>query len=434
MKILVIGGGGREDALCWKIKASHLVSEVICAPGNAGIAKRARCVPVSADDIDGLVNLAIAENPDLTVVGPEVPLALGLADRLEEKGIKVFGPSKVAAELEGSKIFSKQFMVKHGIPTAEFKSFGNFKEADIEVERTKNFPVVIKADGLAAGKGVFICNSIMDGKKALSSIMRKKVFGESGNRIVMEEFLKGEEVSFFAISDGKTIVPLEPSQDHKRLLDGDKGPNTGGMGAYTPAPLADKSVCDRIMEEIMKPVIKGMSDEGRPYKGVLYAGLMIDGDDIKVLEFNCRFGDPETQPLLMRMLSDIVPLLTAAAEGKLEYAESPRWSTRSTACVIMASKGYPSDYDKGRVLEGIPEDEAGAVVFHCGTAEKDGRLVTAGGRVLAVTTRGNSMKGAVDRAYRIVRKIEKETGEDVLVYRNDIGRKVLKVLEENENG
>ncbi|MGI9558742.1 MAG: phosphoribosylamine--glycine ligase [Thermodesulfobacteriota bacterium] len=430
MKVLVIGGGGREDALCWKINASPLVSEVICAPGNAGIAKRARCVDISADDIDGLVNLAIAENPDLTVVGPEVPLALGLADRLEEKGIKVFGPSKVAAELEGSKIFSKQFMVRHGIPTAKFKSFDNIKEATLELGWI-NFPVVIKADGLAAGKGVFICNSQTDAENALSSIMRDKMFGDSGNRIVMEEFLKGEEVSFFAISDGKTVVPLEPSQDHKRLLDGDKGPNTGGMGAYTPAPLADKSVCDRIMEEIMKPVIKGMSDEGRPYKGVLYAGLMVDGNDIKVLEFNCRFGDPETQPLLMRMKSDIVPLLTAAAEGNLENTAPPVWSELAAACVIMASNGYPGGYDKGKELKGIAGDEPDAVVFHCGTSEKDGKLVTNGGRVLAVTALGGTIKEAAGRAYGKVEQIRKETGEGVLVYRKDIGDKAR---EENENG
>ncbi len=424
MRVLVVGGGGREDALCWKIARSPLVSEVVCAPGNAGIAKRARVVPVAASDIDGLVSLALSEKPDLTVVGPEVPLSLGLADRLKSEKIRVFGPSKAAAEIEGSKVFSKQFMLRHSIPTADFHVFENIDSAMEGLGRV-SFPVVIKADGLAAGKGVFVCATEREAESALRSIMEDRVFGESGNRIVMERFLSGEEMSFFAVSDGKTLIPLEPSQDHKRLLDGDKGPNTGGMGAYSPAPVASRSVCERVMKEVMEPVVRGMREEGRPYSGVLYAGLMIDGEDIKTLEFNCRFGDPETQPLMMRMRSDIVPLMVAAADGALEGESPPEWSAEAAVCVVMVSRGYPGAYKNGAELRGVPDDGSGVIVFHSGTGEKNGGLVAAGGRVLGVTALGDTIRDAASKAYGAAKKIEEATGVEVLFHRKDIGRRAF---------
>lgn len=420
MKALVIGGGGREDALCWKIARSPLVSEIICAPGNAGIARRARCAAVAGSDIEAIVALALEEKPGLVVIGPEVPLSLGLTDALEAKKIRVFGPSKAAAEIEGSKVFSKQFMRRHSIPTADFDVFENVDDATRALGKT-GFPVVIKADGLAAGKGVFVCSERADAENALRSIMSDKVFGKSGNRIVMEQFLQGAELSFFAVSDGQTVMPLEPSRDHKRLLDGDRGPNTGGMGAYTPAPIATGEIREKIMNEVMKPAVKGMAKEGRPYKGVLYAGLMIDGTEIKTLEFNCRFGDPETQPLMMRMKSDIVPLLAAAADGTLASQNLPEWNKQAAVCVIMASNGYPGKYEKGAELKGIPNDGEDSVVFHAGMAEKNGKIVTAGGRVLGITALGDTITDAVARAYETVKKIDRETGSGTLVYRKDIG-------------
>lgn len=422
MKVLVVGGGGREDALCWKISRSPLVSEVVCAPGNAGTAKRARRCPVAASDIEGLVSLALSEKPDLTVVGPEVPLSLGLADRLESENLRVFGPSGEAARIEGSKVFSKRFMRRHSIPTAGFNVFEDFEAAAEGVERM-GFPLVVKADGLAAGKGVFVCAAKRDAEDALRSIMKDGIFGESGNRIVAERFVAGYEMSFFAVTDGKTVVPLEPSQDHKRLLDGDKGPNTGGMGAYTPPPVAARNLCERIMEEVMTPAVNGMREEGSPYKGVLYAGLMIDGEDIKTLEFNCRFGDPETQPMMMRMESDIVPLMTAAADGTLDRESAPEWSDRAAVCVVMASRGYPARSEEGAELKGIPPDGSDVVVFHSGTAEKNGGFVAAGGRVLSVTALGDTIGDAARKAYDTVEKIERETGVGVLCYRKDIAHK-----------
>lgn len=420
MKVLVVGGGGREDALCWKIARSPLVSDVICAPGNAGIAKRARCVPIAVSDIEGLAALAVSEKPDLTVVGPEAPLALGLTDRLESEKIRVFGPSKAAAEIEGSKVFAKQFMVRNSIPTADFKVFDNVATAVEELGRIR-FPVVVKADGLAAGKGVFVCMNRRDAENAMRSLMEEKVFGESGDRIVMEQFLPGSEMSFFAVSDGTAVVPLEPSQDYKRLLDGGKGPNTGGMGAHTPAPIASGKVCERIMKEVMEPAVRGMREEGRPYKGVLYAGLMINGEDIKTLEFNCRFGDPETQPVMMRMESDIVPLMVAAADKTLEKETPPEWNDRASVCVVMASRGYPGNYSQGAELKGIPDDSPGVVVFHSGTAEKDGGTVAVGGRVLGVTALGDTIEDAARKAYGAVEKIEEKTDGNPLYYRKDIG-------------
>lgn len=423
MKVLVVGGGGREDALCYKTGMSPLVSEVVCAPGNAGISKRARCAAVSPEDIDGLVSLALEEKPGLTVVGPEAPLALGLVDRLEAEGLRVFGPSKAAAAIEGSKVFSKNFMHRHGIPTADFKVFDNIKDAAREVEGAA-FPLVLKADGLAAGKGVFVCAGKKEADAALAALMRDRAFGDSGDRVVMESFLPGEEVSFFAVSDGKTAIPLEPSQDHKRLLDGDRGPNTGGMGAYAPAPVATPELRRRVMEEVIKPAVAGMADEGIPYKGVLYAGLMTDGDGIRTLEFNCRFGDPETQPLMMRMESDIVPLLLASADGTLADEKPPVWSRGAAACVIMAADGYPGGYARGAEIRGA--DGGGSVeVFHSGTAEKNGAVVTNGGRVLGVTAAGGTLREAVDAAYEKVAEIEKQTGAGILVYRKDIAAKAF---------
>ncbi|WP_462137590.1 phosphoribosylamine--glycine ligase [Candidatus Mycalebacterium sp.] len=425
MKVMVVGAGGREDALCWKIARSPLVSEIVCTPGNAGMAKRARCAAVSVSDIEATVALALEEKPGLVVIGPEVPLSLGLTDALEAKKIRVFGPSKAAAEIEGSKVFSKQFMQRHSIQTANFDVFENIDDATRALGKT-DFPVVIKADGLAAGKGVFVCSKREDAENALRSIMSDKLFGESGNRIVMEQFLPGAELSFFAISDGQTVIPLEPSQDHKRLFDGDGGPNTGGMGAYTPAPIATDEIREKIMNKVIKPAVEGMAEENRHYKGVLYAGLMIDGADIKTLEFNCRFGDPETQPLMMRMKSDIVPLLTAAADGTLASQNPPEWKKSAAVCVVMASNGYPGEYEKGAELKGIPNDTEESVVFHAGTAEKDGKTVTGGGRVLGVTALGDTIKDATARAYETVKRIDGETGSGVLVYRKDIGSRATR--------
>ena len=421
MRILVVGGGGREHALCWKISRSPLVEKTFCAPGNAGITRHAECVDIPAGDFKSLSAFARKESVDLTVVGPEQPLSEGIVDFFEKEGLRIFGPSKAAAELEGSKIFSKNLMKKYGIPTGESSVFADVEEAAAGL-RGMEPPFVVKADGLAAGKGVVICRSREEGEAALRSMMVDGAFGEAGTRVVVEEFLEGEEASFFAFTDGENVLALEPSQDHKPLLDGDRGPNTGGMGAYTPAPFVTDALRRRIIDEVVTPAVRAMKSEGRPYRGVLYAGLMIRDGDLKVLEFNCRFGDPEAQPLLMRMDSDIVPILYSVAEGTMK-TDPVEWKDRFCVCVVMASRGYPASYEKGVALERLADfrDTEETVVFHAGTRFEGNDIVTNGGRVLGVTSSGDTIEESLERVYRAVDSI----GQDGLVYRKDIGAKAL---------
>jgi len=422
MNILVVGSGGREHAIVWKIAKSRRVKKIYCAPGNPGIAQLAECVDIKADDISGLRDLAIREKIDLTIVGPEVPLTLGIVDSFEDKGLKVFGPLKKAAEIEGSKIFAKNLMQKYGIPTGGYKVFKDSREAK-EYIKEHSYPLVVKADGLAAGKGVIICKTKEDALDAIKLIMEKKVFGRAGDRVIIEEFLKGEEASFLAITDGKTVIPLPPCQDHKAVFDGDRGPNTGGMGAYSPTPIITPKLKEDIMDNIMVPTIKAMGKEGRPYKGVLYAGLMITGNGPMVLEFNCRFGDPETQPIMMRLKNDLVDVLLSAVEGKLNKIKL-KCDNKFALCVVMAAKGYPGDYEKGKEIKGI--DDASRlndiVVFHACTALNDSKLVTAGGRVLGVTAMGVGVKRAINKAYEAVSRIKWEG----VHYRKDIGEKAIR--------
>ena len=421
MRVLVVGGGGREHALCWKISRSPLVEKTFCAPGNAGITRHAECVDIPAGDFESLSAFAKKESIDLTVVGPEQPLSEGIVDFFEKEGLRIFGPSKAAAELEGSKIFSKNLMKKYGIPTGDYSVFADVEKAAAGL-RGMEPPFVVKADGLAAGKGVVICRSREEGEAALRSMMVDGAFGEAGTRVVVEEFLEGEEASFFAFTDGENILALEPSQDHKPLLDGDKGPNTGGMGAYTPAPVVTDPLRRRIIDEVVTPTVRAMKSEGRPYRGVLYAGPMIRNGDMKVLEFNCRFGDPEAQPLLMRMDSDIVPILYSVAEGTMR-TDPVEWKDRFCVCVVMASRGYPAGYAKGVALERLADfrDTEETVVFHAGTRFEGNRIVTNGGRVLGVTSSGDTIEQSLERVYRAVDSIS----QDGLVYRKDIGAKAL---------
>lgn len=421
MKVLVVGGGGREHALCWKISQSPLVEKTYCAPGNAGISRHAECVAIGVGDFDSLAQFVKKESVDLTVVGPEQPLCEGITDFFEKEGLLVFGPSKAAAELEGSKSFSKNLMKKYGIPTGGYSVFTDIGQAIAEISETEP-PFVVKADGLAAGKGVIICASQTEGEEALRSMMERGAFGEAGTKVVIEEFLTGEEASFFAFTDGENILPLEPSQDHKPIFDGDKGPNTGGMGAYTPAPVVTNQLRQRIIDEVMVPTVRAMKSEGRAYRGILYAGLMIKDDDLKVLEFNCRFGDPEAQPLLMKMESDIVPILYSIARGEMK-TDPIEWKGGFCVCVVMASRGYPGSYDKGVELKELIDfpDTRETVVFHAGTAFSEGKLVTSGGRVLGITSLGDTIEGSIRSAYKAVDSISDEN----LIYRTDIGKKAL---------
>jgi phosphoribosylamine--glycine ligase len=425
MKILVIGSGGREHAFVWKIAQSPLVKKIYCAPGNAGMKGKATCVPIGAEDVDGLLAFAVDNGIDLTVVGPEAPLAAGVVDAFEARGLKIFGATARAAEIESSKAFCKELLDKYGIPTAEGRTFTSHKQAQAYV-KSVGAPIVVKADGLAAGKGVIVCRKEKEAMDALKRIMVDKEFGEAGRKVVVEECLVGEEASFIAFTDGKTVLPLPSSQDHKPIFDDDQGPNTGGMGAYSPAPLVDRILHRRIMDEVMVPTVRAMAAEGRPYKGFLYAGLMIDRDRIRVLEFNGRLGDPEAQPLLMRLKSDLVPLMLAAVEGRLDQCRI-ELDDRVAVCVVMASGGYPGGYRKGFPIAGL--EKAGrmkdVVVFHAGTAEKDGAIVTAGGRVLGVTALGHGIPQAIRRAYQAVEKIRWD-GEQ---HRSDIGQKALKRLD-----
>ncbi|QSV46155.1 phosphoribosylamine--glycine ligase [Geobacter benzoatilyticus] len=422
MKVLVVGGGGREHALVWKIAQSPLVEKVYCAPGNPGIGTIAENVPLAVDDLPGLLAFAMEREIGLTVVGPELPLSLGIVDLFEEHGLLIFGARRNAAIIEASKAFSKDLMKKYGVPTAAYDVFTEVEPAVAFIDKV-GVPIVIKADGLAAGKGVIIAQSRDEAVATVTDMLSGNSFGSAGSRVVIEEFLVGEEASFLAFTDGKTIIPLASAQDHKAVFDGDKGPNTGGMGAYSPAPVVTPEIHDFAMAEVMKRTVDGMAAEGRPYRGVLYAGLMINGNDVKVLEFNARFGDPECQPLLMRMKSDIVPVLLGVARGDLSGV-AVQWQDKAAVCVVMAAGGYPGDYRKGDVIRGLSEAAAidDLYVFHAGTAEKNGAVVTSGGRVLGVTGLGATVKEAIDRAYEGVGKIS----WDGVQFRNDIGAKALR--------
>jgi phosphoribosylamine--glycine ligase len=421
MKILVVGGGGREHALVWKIAQSPLVDKIFCAPGNPGIAGLAECVQISAEDIDALLAFAQAESIALTVVGPEVPLTMGIVDRFQAAGLEIFGPNQAAAQIEGSKGFSKDLMAKYNIPTAAYRSFTD-RDAAVDYIREQGAPIVVKADGLAAGKGVIVAMTEEQALAAIDDIMLDKVFGSAGASVVIEEFMEGEEASFFAFTDGQNILPLASSQDHKRIFDNDEGPNTGGMGAYSPAPVVTTELHDEIVETVVKPTIAGMASDGCPYSGILYVGLMIKDGKPRVVEFNARFGDPEAQPLLMRMKSDIVPVLQACARGNLQQ-DAIEWHDKAAVCVVMASGGYPASYEKGFEILGL--DEAArlddVVVFHAGTSSQDGKVVNTGGRVLGVTGLGTTVAEAIDCAYSAVGKICWQGVQ----FRKDIGKKAL---------
>ncbi len=421
MKILVIGGGGREHALVWKISQSPLAEKVFCAPGNPGTAQLAENIAIGVDELDKLLAFARENSVDLTVVGPEQPLSLGIVDLFEQHGLKVFGPDRGAALIEGSKAFSKDLMQKYDIPTAAYGVFTDLAAAEEFITRT-GAPIVVKADGLAAGKGVIIAQTCQEAIAAVRDMLSGNAFGSAGSRVVIEEFLTGEEASFLVITDGKNIIPLASAQDHKAIFDGDTGPNTGGMGAYSPAPVVTAEVHDLAMQQVLRRAVDGMAAEGRPYRGVLYAGLMVKDGEVRTLEFNARFGDPECQPLLMRMKSDIVPVLLAVANGDLSGL-TLEWHDQAAVCVVMAAEGYPGEYRKGDRIEGL-EEAAGledVFVFHAGTSSKNCICVTNGGRVLGVTALGSTVQKAIEKAYRGVARI---TWPGVQ-YRKDIGNKAI---------
>lgn len=422
MKVLVVGGGGREHAIVWKIAQSALVTEVVAAPGNVGMRGIARTVPVASDDLNGLLKLARDERFDLTIVGPELPLTLGLVDRLEQEGHTVFGPSEAAARLEGSKWFAKELMLRSGVPTAR-AFLAETPDAALGRARELGFPVVLKADGLAAGKGVVIARDESEARATIEDAMSRGRFGLSGRRLVVEEFLEGEEASVLAIVDGERAALLASSQDHKRALDNDEGPNTGGMGAYAPAPVVTRALLEDALTKIVLPTVRSLREtDGTVYRGVLYAGLMMTSDGPKVLEYNCRFGDPETQVVLPLLDGDLFEIAASAARGELDPA-TVRTKPGAAACVVMASGGYPAAYQKGKVVRGVDHAAGmtGVVVFHAGTAERDGEIVTAGGRVLGVTGTADDLSTALGRAYEGVRAIEFEGAH----YRTDIGRRAL---------
>lgn len=419
MKVLVVGSGGREHALCWKI-AQRPDTEVYVAPGNIGMVDVATLVNIKVDDIAGLVDFAKAEGIDLTVVGPELPLTLGIVDAFQEAGLACFGPNKAAAKLEGSKAFSKELMKKYGIPTAAFDTFTDVDKAKAFVDEI-GVPCVVKADGLAAGKGVIICMTREEADKAIEDMLTDHAFGDASATIVIEEYMVGPEVSVLAFADGKSVLPMVSAKDHKRIFDGDKGPNTGGMGAYSPAPVYTEALSAEVNKTIIEPTIAAMAAEGTPFTGILYTGLMLTEKGPRVLEYNVRFGDPETQPIMVRMKSDIVALFQACVDGKLDEA-TLEWHDEAAVCVIMASGGYPASSEKGVPIHGLDDiAEEEAIVFHSGTAEKDGEIVTNGGRVLGVTAKDATIKGAIDKAYAAVEKIN----FDHMQFRRDIGARAL---------
>ncbi len=421
MKILVIGSGGREHALVWKIGQSPKVEKIFCAPGSAAIGELAECVAIGPEEIGKLADFAEKEKIALTVVGPELPLTLGITDLFESSGLRIFGPNKAAARLEGSKAFAKEILHQSNIPTASFGTFTDAASAKKYLAQQKP-PYVIKADGLAGGKGVVICVDINEAIAVSDAILVQKTFGEAGEKIVIEEFLEGEEASFMVLSDGDHILPLASSQDHKRVFDDDEGPNTGGMGAYSPAPVVTSAMHERILDEILKPLLAGLRNKGIRYRGVIYVGLMITQSGPKVLEFNARFGDPECQPIMMRLKSDLVPLLEATIDGKLNHVQ-PEWYEDPAVCVVLSASGYPGPYDKGAEIRGLDKLDhwEKGFVFHAGTAKKNGRWITSGGRVLGVTARGNDISNAVKNAYSAVSQIT----WDGMHYRKDIGHRAI---------
>jgi phosphoribosylamine--glycine ligase len=431
MNILIIGGGGREHALAWKVAHSPLAERVYVAPGNAGTALEPKLenLDVPADDIDGLLATALQKEIGLTIVGPEAPLVAGIVDRFTAAGLNCFGPTRAAAQLEGSKAFSKAFLQRHQIPTAAYDTFNEVEPALAYLEKS-GVPIVIKADGLAAGKGVVMAHDMQTAETTLREMLSGNRFGEAGNRVVIEAFLTGEEASFIVMADGKNILPMASSQDHKARDNGDQGPNTGGMGAYSPAPVVSEEMHQRIMNLVIRPTIEGMASEGLTYTGFLYAGVMIDANGIpRVLEYNCRFGDPETQPIMLRMKSDLVAHCLAAIEGRLDQ-EQTAWEPSAALGVVLAAGGYPGDYRKGDIIHGLPEQESpGLKVFHAGTAQQDGSVVTTGGRVLCATALGEDVAEAQERAYQLARQISWEG----VYYRTDIGYRAVTREQRTEN-
>lgn len=420
MKVLVVGGGGREHALVWKLAQSPKVDKIYCAPGNAGTASLAENIPVAADDVENLLAFAVVNSIDLTVVGPEAPLMEGIADRFQGAGLKIFAPSKRAAAIEGSKALSKDLMAKYHIPTAKYATFTDAEEA-IACVKEWGAPIVVKADGLAAGKGVVVAFDTDEAIQAVKEIMEDNLFGDAGSVVVIEEYLDGEEVSILAFTDGFTVVPMVSAQDHKRVFDGDKGPNTGGMGAYSPAPIYTDALAEEVQKTILQPTIDALRAEGRLYQGVIYAGLMVTADGPKVLEYNARFGDPETQPIMMRLETDLVEIIEAILDGKLQNINI-QWYEEPAVCVVMVAGGYPGKYAKGEEILGLEGlDNEKVTVFHAGTAEKNEQIVTAGGRVLGVTARAATIAEAIQSAYATVEKISFKDA----FYRKDIGYRAL---------
>jgi phosphoribosylamine---glycine ligase len=422
MKILVVGKGGREHALAWKLSQSRGVEKIYCAPGNAGIAQLTEIVPIPIDNLSALADFAADKKIDLTVVGPELPLTLGIVDVFEAKGLRIFGPDKAAAEIEGSKAFAKDFMQRYHIPTASFRIFSNPADA-LDFVSSASYPLVIKADGLAAGKGTVIVSSPGEAKTSVENIMVEKVFGEAGERLVIEEFLEGEEVTVMALTDGERVIPMVSAQDHKRIFDGNKGPNTGGMGAYAPTHVISDKMMKRISEEILEPTVQGLADMGRLYKGVLYTGVIVTDRGPKVLEYNCRFGDPETQAVLPLLETDLVEIFLDIADGYLNIDEI-KWKDQSCVCVVLASRGYPESHENGVVIEGLDKVKSkDCFVFHAGTIRNGDKIMTNGGRVLGVTAADHTLKGAIGRVYDAIQLIN----FDGMQYRHDIGMRAVKI-------
>lgn len=422
MKVLIIGGGGREHALAWKAAQSAKVSQVFLAPGNAGTALENKLsnVDVDAQDVPALLAFALREKIDLTIVGPEVPLVLGVVDAFQAEGLRIFGPSQAAAQLEGSKAFTKDFLERHNIPTGDYQNFTDIEPALAYVQE-KGAPIVVKADGLAAGKGVIVAMTLTEAEDAIRDMLAGNVFGEAGSRVVIEEFLDGEEASFIVMVDGKNVLPFATSQDHKRLGNGDTGPNTGGMGAYSPAPVVTAEIHQRVMDEVIYPTVKGMAAEGNTYVGFLYAGLMIMADGTpKVIEYNCRFGDPETQPIMLRLQSDLIELVEAALDGKLDQIQA-LFDTRASVGVVLAAGGYPGSYNKGDVIDGLELGNATSKIFHAGTKNIDGKVTTNGGRVLCATALGNTVTEAQQNAYALAKTISCKD----MFYREDIAYRAI---------
>ncbi|MCG6229706.1 phosphoribosylamine--glycine ligase [Vibrio furnissii] len=430
MRVLIIGSGGREHALGWKVAQNPAVDTVFIAPGNAGTALEAKLqnVDIAVEDVAGLVAFAQNNAIELTIVGPEAPLVIGVVDAFRAAGLPIFGPTQAAAQLEGSKAFTKDFLARHNIPTAAYANFTEIEPA-LAYVREQGAPIVVKADGLAAGKGVIVAMTLEEAEDAIKDMLAGNAFGDAGSRVVVEEFLDGEEASFIVMVDGENVLPMATSQDHKRVGDQDTGPNTGGMGAYSPAPVVTQAIHDRVMQEVIYPTVRGMAAEGNPYTGFLYAGLMIDSTGApKVIEYNCRFGDPETQPIMMRMQSDLVELCLAAIDGKLDQVES-KWDPRASIGIVLAAGGYPGDYAKGDIISGLPTTEVeGQKVFHAGTTDKDGHVVTNGGRVLCATALGNTVSEAQQRAYELAKQISWHG----MFHRNDIGYRAIAREQENQ--